>query len=57
MRKVSSKSCFVLAVTFAFMSAVWFLSGSFGAGVVQAIVAACELVLGIYYYHKEKNDG
>lgn len=56
MKKPNSKSFFILAVTFALMSAIWFLSGSFGAGVIQAIVAACELFMGIYYLHKEKNE-
>ena len=55
MKKVSSKGCFTLAVTFAAMSIIWFGTHHFGAGVVQAIVAAAELGLGFYYRHKEKN--
>jgi len=54
MKKVSSKHCFTLAVTFAAMSIIWFGTHNFGAGVIQAIVAACELCLGFYYLHKEK---
>ena len=54
MKKVSSKHCFTLAVTFAAMSIIWFGTHHFGAGVVQAIVAAAELGLGFYYLHKEK---
>ena len=55
MKKVSSKGCFILAVTFAAMSIIWFGTHNFGAGVIQAIVAAAELCLGFYYRHKEKN--
>ena len=57
MKKISSKGCFTLAVTFAAVSVIWFATGSFGAGMIQAGVAVCELALGIYYRQKEKNDG
>ena len=55
MKKVSSKGCFILAITFFVISIIWFGTHHFGAGVVQAIVAAAELGLGFYYRHKEKN--
>ena len=55
MKKVSSKGCFILAITFFVISIMWFGTHHFGAGVVQAIVAAAELGLGFYYRHKEKN--
>jgi c-di-AMP phosphodiesterase-like protein len=57
MKKVSSKSCFSLAIIFASISIIWFVTVSFSNGLIMAIVAFLELVLGIYHKHKEKNDG
>ena len=55
MKKVSSRNCFTLAVTFYILSIMWFGTHRFSLGLVQAVVATAELCLGFYYRHKEKN--